>query len=363
VESCAAATGHKPEFEILPWEQYGARVFSEAASERPNVDAIMVAGHLWLPMLVENGRLAALQEVDSLQSAAYDAQDILPGVRAEMCVGGVQYLVPSFSDGHILYANRMPHGITDSAGRADVTRFHDTVRELRRDDPSRRPLILKCAPSEIFLDWLPYLRAFGGAFVAPDGEPLFDSPEGREAARVYAALASEIDPAYRPFGNGEVARAIREGEVDFAVSWGGQAGVIVPPASSRGGAERLGLRFATLTTPWNVTWAFGALAAGPRVAACAEVLAYLSSREVDTQIGVYAGSPSRASTYADPDLADRCPWFPAQLDLLRIARPLPPLVDLPERLGPISEALAAIVHEDAPVERALAGAARRISAL
>lgn len=341
---CERDTGHSVRFDILPWAEYGERVFAEAASAEPAYDVVMVAGHLWLPQFVTAGWLAPLDTAGPLHSADYAPDDVLPGVAAEMRYADTQYLAPSFSDGHILYAHGSLDGLTDETGRGDVARFAG----------SGRSSVVKKAPSEIFLDWLPYLRRFGGAFLDEQGEPAFNGPAGREAAEAYRELSRRVDAAFAPYGNEEVASAIRDGAVSFGVSWGGQAGQIVTTES------RKTLEYVTLSDPWNVTWSFGVLAASPHRSAATEVLAVLTDAAADRAVGEYAGSPCRASSYRDPELRARCPWFPAQEDLLRTARPLPSRPDLPQLLGPISAALTDIVDGDTDIAGALDAAAAAI---
>ena len=180
-------------------------------------------------------------------------------------------------------------------------------------------MTLKAASSEIFLDWLPYLWAFGGRWFAPDGEPLFETPEGREALEFYCSLRRFVPQSTAQDGNESVAEALRERRVAFAVSWGGQGGEIY----HRDTVVPSLLTTLSLTRPWNVAWSFAVLAKSPRPLDAVDLLSYLSSPKVDRLVGRYAGSSSRKSVYADPEERKRCPWYPAQEELLRRAVPLP----------------------------------------
>lgn len=351
-------------FDILPWDRYLDTLATEARAAEPRYDIVMIAGHLWLAEYAAAGLLQSLEPFEPFAAADWQADDILSGVDAELRFRGERFLVPSFSDGHILYAHTELDGLIDEAsGAVDVSRLATVAGGLveagRMPAGMVAPLVLKAAPSEIFLDWLPYLRTFGGEFLHPDGTPAFDSAEGRAALEYYLSLKRFIAPRHAPYGNEEVARALRSGEVAFGVSWGGQAGVIVPDD----GPLRDRLRYAPLTHPWNVTWSFGLLAASHHPQEAAAALAWLSGSEADRVVGVRAGSPCRRATYVEPDLRRRCPWFPAQEALMERAVPLPALPDLGERMGPMYEALASAFSGEVSPADALARAAATIGGL
>lgn len=44
-------------------------------------------------------------------------------------------------------------------------------------------------------------------------------------------------------------------------------------------------------------------------------------------VGMYAGSPVRESSYRDGQAAKECPWYGAQLEMLKRAKPLPDLIN------------------------------------
>lgn len=320
--------GHQAQFDVLPWDQYMTALTAACAAEQPVYDIVMLAGHLWLPEYAARGVLLPLDP--------WDPGDLLPTVDAEMHYEGVRYLVPSFSDGHILFSHVGLDDLIDPDTRcADPLRFDAAAERCAGRNPGG--IVLKAAPSEIFLDWLPYLRAFGADFVDGDGAPLFLSPEAEEALRYYVGLRRHLSADHAPYGNEEVATALRTATTAFGVSWGGQAGVIVPPS----GEIREGLSYATLTHPWNVTWSFGVLAHTREPEAARELLGWLSHPEQDRAVARFAGSPVRAATYADPAIRTACPWLAAQEELLQRAVPLPPLTDLAARMGLLYAAVAA----------------------
>jgi len=353
IELFMERSGISVEFDILPWEKYGPRLFAVAAETEPAYDIVMVAGHLWLAQFVNAEYLEPLDGYRALSDASFDSEDIHPTIASEMRYQGSTWLVPSFTDGHIVYADSGVSGLLSRAEIQDPRQYLDLVERLSKTKiRNLAPLVMKVAPSEIFLDWLPYLYSFGGECFGAGGEPLFDNDAGREALEYYLRLTAYLSEKHAPFGNEEVAAALRTGEAAFGLSWGGQAGVIVTEEHVRN--ERF--VYETPMHPWNVTWSFGVLSAAANKHEAVELLAYLGSREVDRHIGVYAGSPVRKSTYQDAALRKRCPWFTAQETLLEQARPLPHIAILGDLIAPLYAELSRALRGECGAGEALVAA-------
>ncbi|WP_018527033.1 ABC transporter substrate-binding protein [Alkalispirochaeta alkalica] len=349
--------GVSVDFDILPWDQYAERLFVEVRKARPDYDVVMVAGHVWLAEFVTKGYLAPLDSYQALRDPAYDPGDIHPSVASEMSYQGNSWLVPSFTDGHLLYAREEVSNLLRKEDLCDPRRYLELAELIQKSESSyRAPLAMKISPGEVFLDWLPYLYAFGGDCFSSSGEPLFADDAGRRSLEYYLDLTKYLSSSHKPFGNEEVARALRRGEVSFGLSWGGQAGVIVTEQHVKEEA----FFFVTPNHPWNVTWSFGVLAGSQRKDEAVDVLAWLSSRETDRLIGVYAGSPVRRSTYGDEDLRRRCPWFPAQERLLERARLLPHLSNLGSLMAPLYSEITRAIEGECSGSDALARAAQEV---
>lgn len=350
IESFQQRSGISVEFEVLPWEQYGDRLFAVAAERKPAYDIVMIAGHLWLAQFVNAGYLEPLDDYGALNTEEFDAKDIHPAIASEMRYKGSSWLVPSFTDGHIVYADSATSELLSRAELQDPRRYVDLAQRLSKTElPHLAPVVMKVAPSEIFLDWLPYLYSFGGECFGPSGEPLFAEDAGHEALEYYLRLTAFLSKKHAPYGNEQVAAALRNGEAAFGLSWGGQAGVIV----SEEHANNEYFVYETPQYPWNVTWSFGVLSASSNKHDAVELLAYLGSREVDCHIGVYAGSPVRKSTYRDAALRKRCPWFTAQEQLLERARRLPHLPKLGSLITPLYAELSRAFRGECTASEAL----------
>lgn len=84
-------------FDIVSFNKYYAQLME--SFQKYKYDVVMVAGHLWLKEFVEKGYLSELK-LNAGQD--YNYLDIVAEIREELELNGRKYLLPSFSDGHIL---------------------------------------------------------------------------------------------------------------------------------------------------------------------------------------------------------------------------------------------------------------------
>ncbi|MFD3259440.1 ABC transporter substrate-binding protein [Paenibacillus lentus] len=337
----------KVDFDIVPFEQYYGTMMAAFQGEQ-NYDVVMIAGHLWLKDFVNKGHLA---EVNYPRNAAWNLQDIVPVVRQELEIAGNPYLYPSFCDGHmVLYRKSIvlrllgtlpPDVITTDELLGMAAKCHK--------DSSMYGIVLKAHPSEIFLDFLPYLRQEGADTFDPNTHlPVFNNEQGRSALRKYIGLRQFAPPDTHLYGNDEVREAFQQLRSVFAVTWGGQLGVMLDERCEQ--VEDVG--FSTLKTAWNVTWSFAINAKSSKQQEANSLLQYLASPEVDRVVGAYAGSPVRRSTY-DMD-SEKYNWYSAHLNMIEnCAQPLPALDNAGDILGVLYDKISKAFQAELTVEEAL----------
>ncbi len=311
-----------PEWEtelvILPWAEYEAASHAALAAQASPYQAVCVPGHIWLPGLVDKGQLAAfeplLKQVPDEVRFTYNAGDLISGVAAETRIDGLTYLMPVFTDGHLLFFNKEFIDLQDGASVSPLSIA--SLAPSAHLPAGAYALALKAHPSEIFLDWLPYLWEAGGEIIDPDGRPGFAGVTGVSALEYYVSLRRFCPPQTETFGNAEIASALREGKVAMATSWGGQA------ADIYSGQTALGV--ALYPQPWNTTWGVSIPSNQPEAAQVAmlERLYRACGADLDAQVTRIAGSPVRTSSYRDEEFT-RYPWLKAQFEMLGRARTLP----------------------------------------
>lgn len=337
----------KVEFDIIPFAQYYDMMMAAFQGEQ-NYDIVMVAGHLWLKDFVNKGYLAA---VDYPQDNSWNLQDIVPVVRRELKIAGIPYLYPSFCDGHMVLYRKSTVLRSLGALPPDVITTDELVEMVAKchQKSAMYGIVLKAHPSEIFLDFLPYLRQEGTDAFDPETQlPAFNNEQGLAALRKYVGLRSFAPPDTHTYGNDEVREAFQHLRSVFAVTWGGQLGVMLDERCEQ--PEDIG--FATLKTAWNVTWSFAINAKSQKQREAEALLQYLASSEADRVVGAYAGSPVRRSTY-DMD-STRCDWYSAHLNMIEnCAQPLPALDNAGEVLGVLYDKISRAFQAELTVEEAL----------
>jgi multiple sugar transport system substrate-binding protein len=348
-----------PEWEtslrILPWAQYQPEMNAALHANHSPYQAVCVPGHIWLPGLAHAGQLAAFEDllprVPAGRIAAYHAPDIMPAVAAECRYVGRQYILPLFTDGHILFYRKDVFDLKDSTGVAVVNPQHlPVLLEKATLKEGMFPLALKAHASESLTDWLPYLWAFGGEILDGDNQPAFTSPAAIHSLEFYCSLKRFCPPEPHTYGNLEIANALKEGRAAMAASWGGQAAMILDDSNP----YRKQIGAAVFPTPWNATWGVSIPANQPLSdqTGMMSILYDAASPLLDRQVTRIAGSPVRSASY-NPDELQAFSWLPAQHEMLRRCQSLPPVPELSRYLGALYQAVAQAFTGEKSAEEAL----------
>lgn len=309
----------KINFDIVPWVNYYDRLME--SFENYTYDIVMVAGHLWLNDFVEKGYL---REISISKTTEYDFEDFLENIRKELSFKGKNYLLPSFCDGHILMYRKSQ---VDEPIKA-LLNLKDILPIIKRNQTSdKNTFVLKAHPSEILLDFLPYLRTLNSGFIDPKGFPLFFTPESVEALDYYKELKEYCSSDVENFGNEEVLNEIQKNKCKLGVSWSGQLGQIMNDDC----LDKEDIEFVNIENSWNVSWSFGLNKFTDKVDEASKFLHYLTSKEIDKQVGAHCGNPTRTSSFEDG--FDKYPWYKAVHNMINTSKPLPSVDNLGDAMG------------------------------
>jgi multiple sugar transport system substrate-binding protein len=350
-----------PEWEtelvIVPWAEYQPMMESSLMEETSSYQAVCVPGHIWLPGLVSNNWLAdfdsLLPEIDPIARQTYQPEDIILSVANECKLNGKQYILPLFTDGHLIFYRKDLLNLNSAADVPIINPFDlPQILEKNTKIDDIFPFALKAHPSEILLDWLPYLWAAGGkVWDSQKQQPLFNSPEAVKALEFYVSLKSFCPKNTHTFGNQEISDYLKSGRVMMAASWGGQAALIL----DEGNPYRDLLGTALFTSPWNATWGISIPQNQPmeRKVEILSTLFRAASPQQDREVTRVAGSPVRYSSYSDDQLS-RYSWLETQQQMLNRCQMLPTDPKFSKYLGPLYEAVyQAFIGEISPAEALL----------
>ncbi len=335
-----------PEWEteliIVPWAEYQPMMDASLKEETSTFQAVCVPGHIWLPGLVEKNLLADFDSLfPTMDPSVYDAyqpEDIISSVAKECKFNGKQYIIPLFTDGHLIFYRKDLINLNCEEQVPEITPFD--LPEILKNSTQKDgafPMALKAHPSEILLDWLPYLWAAGGKiWDSEKQQPLFNSPEAVKALEFYVSLKAFCPPDTHTFGNLEISDYLKSGKVMLATSWGGQAALIL----DENNPYRDIIGTALFTYPWNATWGISIPQNQPENVKT-EILSILyqaASPEQDRDVTRIAGSPVRNSSYTT-DQFEQYPWLAAQQQMLTRCQTLPTDPAFSKYIGPLYEAV------------------------
>lgn len=338
--------GIKVQFDIVRWADYYSTLLDSFHFYK--YDIVMVAGHLWLKEFVDKGYLAYLS---GRFSENYDFEDILPTIRKELEIEEKLYLLPSFCDGHILLYRKSQ--INREFG--DFVKINQIIEAVKSNtEENKNTFVLKAHPSEIFLDFLPYLRSEGFEAFDNTGIPSFNTMSGKLALKKYIEMKEYCAKGVGEFGNEEVLNALQKNKCKLGVSWGGQLGQIMNEEC----IEPEDIGFAAISTSFNVTWAFGINHLCQDTESAEKFLEFITSKEVDKVVGAHCGNPTRLSSFIAGMELYR--WYPVLLKMLENAKPLPHLSNTGELIGIMTEALTKAFQGETYPEKALEEAFQKI---
>lgn len=316
IENYEINEGVKIDFHIVDFKSYYQELMSTFSSYA--YDIVMIAGHLWLPEMVEKGYLKAFKfESDP---------DIILSIQQEMTYKNQTYLMPSFCDGHLLVYRQslVKHKIGPKISVKDlIMNVHANYHHPK--------IALKAHPSELFLDVLPYVRSFHGPLFDSNNKLNLKGEKMLDGIKAYQQMLSLAPKETQTFGNEEILKQIQLKKVPYAVTWGGQLGRIYTEDC----IEKNDLGFAQLVESWNVTWSFAIPHNTPQAEKAFDFMTYLISPQVDRKIGAFCGSPIRRSTYKLD--GGKYPWYKPLLQMLEEAKRLPNHPYLGSIIGALTE--------------------------
>ena len=328
-------------------------------------------GNQWLtplaPFLI-NPRLTAPD---------YDIDDIVPAFLTTCCkVGGRK--------GYLDGPGASLYGIPFSPETSILVYRKDIFEEYELEVPTTYDELLETAAwitdnvpdiygmttrgsagHQVIHAWLLHLAPYGGTVFDDDFMPVVNSPEAIEAAYALEAILENSPPGMAAAGAGEQDAAFLQGDSAIYLDRSIVAAMAADPAQSRV-VGNVGYALHPTQAQCGAEtggFAMGIPANSQQKEAAWLFIQWFTSKQIDLEIAMAGGNPTRTSTHADPDLQAKFPWYATVVDQLPCAtadwRPLIP--EWPAINAPIlGEEMSAALTGQKTIEEALESANRRI---
>jgi len=351
------------EMEIIPWAEYRDVLMNSLQAELSPYQAVYVPGHVWIPELAASGMIEnitpMMPSVSEEILSTYQQEDIIDVIREDSDFKGGQYMIPTFTDGHILFyhADFVDLGSEGEPVTVSPMDLKDLVSNLDLKE-GMFALALKAHPSEILFDWLPYFLAAGGKLTDQNLQPTFADEAGIQALEMYCQLRAYCPPDTHEYGNEEIANVIKQGKAAVVATWGGQAGPIFLDKSS---AHNEFYKAAVFPYAGGATWGIAIPTNQPEAAKlkALEIALRVNGPQVDVDIIEKAGSPIRESSYS-PQANTNYMWLKAQREMLNRLHFIPKVPQFGAYLGALTEAIYKSFLGEAAPDAALKQAAENI---
>ena len=351
---------------IHPWSEYHTVLMASLNAQISPNQAVFLPGHVWIPELADKGFISNLDllmtRVPHETYLAYQPEDILDRVAEEGRYRNEQYMIPTFTDGHILFYRSDLFALDQNQAVPTVSPLDLEEMAARVHKPTEVfGMALKSHPSEIFFDWLPFLLESGGEVLDLTLQPAFSSEAGIRSLKSYCRLRKFCPAETHTFGNLEIANVLREGKTALVTTWGGQAAPIFLDEKN---PYRDLYKAAVYPHPCGGTWGVALPANQPDDSKlrALQIAMMINGPAQDLEVILKAGSPVRKTSYSQ-EAFEKYFWLKAQFEMMKRITWLPrhPVVGM--ILGPITEAVYRAFTGEIEVEKALQDAAHTIKML
>ena len=173
----------------------------------------------------------------------------------------------------------------------------------------------------ICLDWLPTLWAFGGEIYSETMSALLNSEAAVKALEYYIERNNYAAPGILDFGYYEPLRLMQEGKVAMMQQWSMAAANLENPAESK-----VSGKVGYIPAPGYPVIGGGGLGVNKYSAhkeIAWEFIKWFTSPEVEKKRVTIGGSPTRSSSFRDPELLARYPYITAIEQALMVGRQRP----------------------------------------
>jgi multiple sugar transport system substrate-binding protein len=295
---------------------------------KPNGDYDLISYVImWKTEYVSKGFLAPLAPFfvnAELADPAYDAEDILKAyIEPVGLVGGKRgyltgitaalYGVPFGSETSVLGYRKdifAKHNLKVPETYEELT---DLACKIPQLEPGMAGLTSRgSAGHQVVHAWLLHLNPLGGAIFDDYWKPIYDQEAGVKAAETLKKILECGPEGVNAFGFSEMKNAFLQGKAAMYLDSVSIAGEAEDPKKSKIAGKIGWAPHPKGKIRASQTGGFGIAipANSKKKEAAFLLLQWLTSKATDKKIALAGGSPSRMSTYLDPELQKKFPYYP-----------------------------------------------------
>ncbi|MDF2656075.1 MAG: transporter substrate-binding protein, partial [Bacillota bacterium] len=319
---------------------------------------LAMADDPWMPEWCEAGIFANLTEL------GYEADSDF--VKASLDIGrdpygeGDLFALPFAGNVQLLFYNK---SVLESAGTPVPESWEDVLniaKAVNGKDGKVGFVIRGQQGNPIVSDYLPVLWAFGGDVFDKDWNITIDSPEAKEALKLYMELLANG----ANYEKNDIVAAVSDGKAAMSLGWpswyisGENAAAEYASIPSKAAASST-----SYPTGMIGNWMMGVTANSTNSELAMKFLEYVTSADVQKKAAEFGGVPTRTSVFTDSELVAKYPYFATILTATEnsVVRPRTPLwTDIETAYG---AELSSAISGTKSVDQALADARTAIEAI
>lgn len=333
------------------------KVSLDSQNEKGAYDLAM-ADDPWMPEFCEAGIFANLSELGYEEDADF--------VKASLDIGkypyakGDIYALPFAGNVQLFFYNKQ---VLDDAGFTVPETWEDVLKiakAVNGKDGKVGYVVRGQQGNPIVTDYLPILWAYGGDVFDEKGNLTIDSPEAKDALKLYMELL-ENGANYE---KNDIVAAVSDGKAAAALGWpswfisgeAASADYAAIPSKAAASSE-------AYPTGMIGNWMMGVTANSGNSELAMKFLEYVTSADVQKIAAEYGGVPTRTSVFNDSELLAKYPYFATILSSTENSVVRPRLVEWTDIETAYGTELSSAISGTKSIDQALADARTAIEAI
>jgi len=373
-------TGIKVEVVDLPWEAWQQSQLTGfmANSGKPDV----VGGdQIWLGQYAESGYVLPLDDYIAKDADSIDVNDFPESLKQFTTWKGKTYYLPYLVSQSIMLYRK---DLLEEMGVQPPKTLDEMLEVAKKftkkynpSSPTTYGLVHRYKQASFILaDWITYLYSYGGQFFDDKNnfKPVFNSPEGIEAAEFFLNLYSKekvVPEASINYEHDEVIRAFQTGEVPMLFAETYALSRVLDPNASKF-TDQMVVTDIPAAKHKDGTFSSVPMLAGLGFAinkdskdkdAAWEFIKFVMDKSMAKRRVLMNGTVARKSLLQDPEIAKQIPYLPVIERAFQSSKPRPNIPEWTEAEQIVGSALSEALVGKKTVKQALDDAAEKMDKL